>query len=140
MTKKTSVLNCYTDAGWRKWNEKPVYLAHVIKTEEGDIVNKKRINEVALSSTYVEYLGLIYAMEYCLRTSIYDVHFMNDNQTMVYQVQGKYRIKTPVLIQLYDTVMELWDCFTNAGGIIRISWVKRESNQADKYVKEVKNG
>jgi len=139
MTKKINLTKVYTDAGWRTWNESPIYVAHIVKGKDGDIVNKRRIQAEAVSSVYIEYLGLIYAMEYCLRTGVHNVHFMNDNQTMVYQVLGKYRVKTSNLVALYDTVMELWDLFRDVGGVSRLSWIKRELNEADKFVKELKN-
>ena len=139
MKNTNKLLDCYTDAGWRKWNEAPIYLAHVLCTPDGDIPNTKRIQQPALSSVYIEYLGLIYAMEYCLRTDNYDVHFMNDNQTMIRQLQGRYRVKTENLVNLYDCAMELIDTFDAAGGTIELTWIPRKKNMADKYVKESKN-
>jgi ribonuclease HI len=127
----------YTDAGWRKWNEAPIYIAHVVRTEDGDITNACRVQDIAFSSVYIEYIGLIYAMEYCLRANIKNPHFKNDNQTMVYQVQGRYRVHQPLLEGLHKTVSELWhelECY----GIVKISWIPREENIADKYVQECK--
>jgi len=136
---KKTLIDVYTDAGWRKYNEKPIYIAHVVDTPDGEIVNHKRLNETAYSSTYIEYYGLLYAMEYCLRVGLYDIHLINDNQTMVYQVQGKYRVKSKQLKPLHEAVTYLWEKLVSSGGVVKITWIKRDLNIADQYVKECKN-
>lgn len=139
---KTKKIKCYCDAGYRKWNESPIYVAHVVVTEDGDIVNKQRIDADALSSAYAEYFGLIYAMEYCYRVELFNVVFLNDSKAMIGQLNSKKKDKfkhmSSSIKPAYKEVQILIEQFKDAGGSVSFAHIPREFNVADKYVQECK--
>ena len=135
MTDQPLLIKCYWDAGWKKWSESPIYVAHLIEVEEEPIENFKKIDAIAHSSCQAEYYGLIWAMQYCLRVEEKCVHFLGDNQTVVRQMQGVYRVdskgKHPDIKRLYETAQIEWKKFK----IVRITYIPREKNKADKLIK-----
>lgn len=133
------MLKVFSDAGYGRLGQSPIYIAHVIELDkEGaeTIVNMKKIDVPAKSSSQAEYYGLIYAMTYCLLVGEKECHFHSDNQTMVYQIQGRYKCNETKkdLVVLLNEVNRLWKKFR----LCRISWVPREWNKADCYVDKIK--
>jgi ribonuclease HI len=131
------ILSCYTDVAWSK-SRKEIYVAHVLKGGADLIHNSRVLQAEPFSSTYCEYFGMVYAMRYCLQIGELKVHFMNDNQTMMRQLSGRYQVHTQNLVTLYDEVMELQDRFVALHGVVKFSWIPGKENLADKYVRDLK--
>jgi ribonuclease HI len=131
------MLTCYTDAGWKTGG--PIYVAHVLCGDDDKIVNKRVLEGYPLSSTFCEYLGLIYAMRYCLQINELVVEFKNDNQTMMRQLNCRYKVNTPELIAMFDEVYDLKDKFNLEGGQVKFTWIPREENLADAHVEAIKH-
>ena len=125
------LVKIYTDAGYKRLKQCPIYLGMVVELDEA-ICNHRVINQPALSSTFAEYIALIWAMVYCLRIEEYRCHFLCDNQTMVRQIQGKYKVHKVELKILYDIVRNLWGSFE----LIEISHISGKINKAHKEVKK----
>jgi ribonuclease HI len=123
----------FTDAGYNKLGKAPMYLGMVVGHPEG-IPNSKVISRVVTSSTQAEYCALIFAMVYCLRIKEYDCYFMNDNQTMIRQLQGKYKVHNAELIRLHKLVNQLKLKFST----IHFVYINRKYNQADAIVRGLK--
>lgn len=124
----------FTDAGYNKLGEKPIYLSHVIVTDGEPIENVRRIEKIPVSSTQAEYHALIWAMVYCKRVNIHNIIVKSDNQTMVRQIQGSYRVHNPELKKMYTEVKFLKEEFDS----FKIVHIKRKFNIADKLIVKFK--
>ena len=54
-----------------------------------------------------EYHGLIAAAEYAVTHNLWPVEFRTDSQLLVHQIQGEFRVRSPVLRNLHRRLMNL---------------------------------
>ena len=141
--------NIYTDAGYDCLGMPPVYVGMSVEDIEvvedsgysakNDIYNVcKSINRSCRSSCEAEYFALIFALGMLQDMDIPRIHIKNDNQTMVRQMQGRYRVHKEYLRELKALADRLWQSLQEQGKIIKISHISRKFNKADKYVQEAK--
>jgi len=144
-----SAIKVYTDAGYDTLGLPPVYLGVAIegiiaKCIEGSSDPKslytlcKSVTKPVRSSTEAEYFALLLALGMLLDMEVDKIHIVNDNQTMVRQMQGRYRVHKPYLQELKDMADKLWDSLKDQGKILRITHIPRKLNLADKCVREAK--
>lgn len=78
-----------------------------------------------LTNNELEYLALIYGLEYC--NNVYsnkNVTIFSDSMLIVNQINGKWRITTDRLLPLYQK------CVRKLNEKIKIVWVSRKFNLA----------
>ena len=71
-----------------------------------------------------EYYGLIFGLEEAVKRNILHLCVYGDSDLVIKQVNGKYRVKAPHLMPLYNKVMTLVGYFEK----ITFSHIKRELN------------
>lgn len=73
----------------------------------------------------LEYLALLYALGYVRdKYRCQDITIYSDSQLVVNQINGKWRVTTPNLIQLHDK------CSRMKTNKIKIKWISRKFNLA----------
>ena len=77
------------------------------------------------TNNYAEYSGLLAALNYSLRHGFKALKVVSDSELMVKQINGQYKVSSPVLKELHERAMKLidqLDCF-------EIKHVLREKNR-----------
>lgn len=134
---KSKEVTIFTDAGYDLLGTPPLYCSIVVTDEEGEFHRSRRVNVPPISSCQAEYYGLLFALEEIRGCGYKKALIMNDNQTMVRQMQGSYRVKQDSLKDLYQSACWLWESISESC-IVRIKHIPREKNLADKYVQLAK--
>lgn len=113
------VINIYVDGGTRGSRiclvDRMKDLT-VVKTRNGELTNNE-----------LEYLALLYALEYIRNQKSYqnkDINIYSDSKLIVNQVNGGWRVTTEKLIPLYKK------CREKFSDNITLKWVPREKNFA----------
>ena len=84
---------------------------------------KKRIG--VATNNVAEYIGLIEALEYCIKKNITEVIIYLDSLLVVQQVNLEYKVKSKKLQEYYNKALNL----INEINTIKILHVKREFNK-----------
>jgi len=93
------------------------------------IIVKKR--DGLLTNNELEYLALIYALEYTNNNyKNKPVLICSDSQLVVNQMNGKWRVTTDHLMPLYEK------CDRKIRKNIKISWIRRNRNLAGIYLEK----
>ena len=85
------------------------------------------------TNNYAEYQGLLAALEYALQHDYKALKVSSDSELMVRQIQGRYKVRSPGLIELYQQAKSL---------IAKLEWfriehVRREHNrEADRLANQ----
>ena len=111
-------------AGYVIWLNKEVF--HTGKK----FISEKDTNNVA------EYSAVIAGLEKCIELNIKNINVMGDSQLVIKQVNHEYKLKTPHLEVLYNTVIEMLTDFNN----FKFNYIPRIKNaEADKLANEAIN-
>lgn len=95
------------------------------KQKEKCVIKTRGNSERKLTNNELEYLALLYCIEYC--NNVYSkkkVKIKVDSLLVANQINGKWRITTKHLIPLYEK------CMKNITEYITVSWISRDFNLA----------
>jgi len=132
----------YTDAGYLGLGKKPIYVAFVVDRGKDGINHfMDEVPEIAISSTQAEYCALAFALLHLTEVTYGRVCISNDNQTMVRQIQGLQKVhdNKSNLKALKLGVDKLWVEAIRNHNIIRMKWIPRKLNLADRYTHKGKD-
>ncbi|HEU5451237.1 MAG TPA: ribonuclease HI family protein [Terriglobales bacterium] len=125
-------LVAHVDGGARG-NPGPAGFGVVIEDEAGRPVARLSQYLGHRTNNYAEYMGLLSALAYALKHGFKALKVISDSELMVRQIQGKYKVKSPVLLDLYKhakSLIQQLDWF-------RIEHTLREGNaEADRLANE----
>jgi len=111
---------CYTD-GAARGNPGPSAFAFLVV--KGETVLHEGSGYLGTGTNNVaEYEAIIHALEWLSVSGVPVVALYSDSQLVIYQLTGRYRVRKPHLVPLYDTVMNLVERFEN----ITFNVVRRE--------------
>jgi len=82
-----------------------------------------------------EYLPIIDALKRLIKKRLQENHItiISDSQLAIYQIQGRYKIKSKNLLPHYNEVMRLAPKFKN----LKFKWVPRDENsEADSLTRD----
>ena len=103
----------------------------LVDKQKKKIIVKRRSG--ALTNNELEYLALIYALEYIKNNySNVPVLISSDSQLIVNQINGKWRITTEHLISLYEKAIKKMRVD------IKLNWIRRNRNLAGIYLEKGK--
>jgi len=90
--------------------------------------------QVQKTNNFAEYSGLLTALEYAIGEKYPSLKVLSDSELLVRQMQGRYRVKSPGLIELYERAQSLVRKLQH----FSIEHVLREYNRdADRLVNKV---
>lgn len=127
-----SFLVAHVDGGARG-NPGPSGFGVVIEDEAGRPVARLSQYLGHRTNNYAEYMGLLAALDYTLKHGFKALQVISDSELMVRQIQGRYKVKSPVLLDLYQHAKSL---------IRQLDWFRmehtlREGNaEADRLANE----
>lgn len=96
-----SYLVAHVDGGARG-NPGPAGFGVVVEDEAGRPVARLSQYLGHRTNNYAEYMGLLSALAYTIKHGFKALKIISDSELMVRQIQGKYKVKSPVLLDLYQ--------------------------------------
>ena len=85
------------------------------------------------TNNQAEYIALIYALREAIKMNIRETYVFSDSKLLVMQINGKYRVKSENLKNLFRQTLELIHKFKE----LKVVYIPREKNKiADKLAKE----
>lgn len=121
-------INVFVD-GCSKGNPGKAGIGIVFLNSEGEIIEQISEHIADTTSNQAEYIALIRALEFTKSKGFMKLSIFSDNELMVNQIKGKYKIKSEDLQNLYEKVKTLFKEFTS----IQLSHISRRENKlADK--------
>jgi len=105
-----------------------------VRNEKGEIIAELSDYLGIQTNNYAEYSGLLAALDFAVREKHLSLKVVSDSELLVRQMQGRYKVKSPGLIALYDRARALVRKLEH----FSIDHVLRESNrEADRLVNQV---
>ena len=117
-------LTVYTDGGSRG-NPGPAAASFVITDHANNMLIGKAFYLGSTTNNVAEYTGLLKGLEEAGQLGASAITIKSDSELMVRQLNGQYKVKSPALIDLYSSCMELLGGFKSW----KIEHVRREYNQ-----------
>jgi ribonuclease HI len=105
-TPKTGWFTAHCDGGSRG-NPGPSGYGAVIENPEGRVV--ARLSEFLgiQTNNYAEYSGLLAVLKWAVENSAKHLRVVSDSELMVKQMQGKYKVASPILRPLFEQARRL---------------------------------
>lgn len=101
-----AALEIHVDGGSRG-NPGPAGYGVVVCDDSGQILDRLHGFVGHQTNNFAEYSGLIAALRYALEHGARRVHILADSQLLVRQIQGRYAVKSPNLLPLYEQARQL---------------------------------
>lgn len=76
------------------------------------------------TNNLAEYTALIKALEICIQNDFSQIRICGDSQLVIYQMTGKYSVRSPNIVPLYQAASALAQKLKG----LSFEWVKRELN------------
>jgi ribonuclease HI len=93
--------------GGARGNPGPAAYGVVIRDAKGEVVAELFDYLGIQTNNYAEYSGLLAALEFAVREKRLSLKVLSDSELLVRQMQGRYKVKSPGLIDLYDRARAL---------------------------------
>jgi probable phosphoglycerate mutase len=120
--------------GGARGNPGPAACGVVIRNAKGEILAELGEYLGIQTNNFAEYSGLLIALEYAVEEKHPSLKVLSDSELLVRQMQGRYKVKSPGLIELYDRAKSLVRKLQH----FSIEHVLREYNRdADRLVNKV---
>ena len=111
--------------GAARGNPGPAGIGVIIADGEGVVVKEVAEPFGRTTNNVAEYSALIRALEEALILGCPAIHIYTDSELMAHQINGKYAVKAPHLLPLYQRARILLGKFNHA----TVSHVRREFNR-----------
>jgi ribonuclease HI len=102
----TQAIKANIDGGARG-NPGPAAYGVVIRDAKGEIIAELSDYLGIQTNNYAEYSGLLAALDFAVREKHLSLKVLSDSELLVRQMQGRYKVKSPGLIDLYDRARAL---------------------------------
>jgi len=108
-------------------NPGPGGAAYVIEDPRGRVIREGWCQFESVTNNQAEYEAVVLALEECRKLKIYNIEILTDSELLYSQLTGKYRVKSPKLIPIFQKTKRM---------LSRLDWsVKRigreENRRAD---------
>ena len=80
------------------------------------------------TNNQAEYKGLIQSLKYCRDQQITECEIFSDSKLVVEQINGRWKVKEPTLIELYKEAKEIMNEHSKIGKV-KITWIRRDKNK-----------
>jgi ribonuclease HI len=120
--------------GGARGNPGPAAYGVVIRNSGGHVIAELADYLGLQTNNFAEYSGLLAALEYAVRENCSSLKIFSDSELLVRQMQGRYKVSSPSLKELFDRARKL----VNGLRHFSIEHVLRERNkEADRLVNKV---
>ena len=93
--------------GGARGNPGPAAYGVIVRDGKGEIIAELSDYLGIQTNNYAEYSGLLAALDFAVREKHLSLKVLSDSELLVRQMQGRYRVKSPGLIDLYDRARAL---------------------------------
>ena len=93
--------------GGARGNPGPAAYGVVVRDAKGEIIAELSDYLGIQTNNYAEYSGLLAALDFAVREKHLSLKVLSDSELLVRQMQGRYKVKSPGLIDLYDRARAL---------------------------------
>jgi ribonuclease HI len=93
--------------GGARGNPGPAAYGVIVRDAKGEIIAEISDYLGIQTNNYAEYSGLLAALEFAVREKHSSLKVLSDSELLVRQMQGRYKVKSPGLIDLYDRARAL---------------------------------
>jgi ribonuclease HI len=93
--------------GGARGNPGPAACGVVIRNAKGEILAELSEYLGIQTNNFAEYSGLLTALEYAIGEKYPSLKVLSDSELLVRQMEGRYRVKSPGLIELYERAQSL---------------------------------
>jgi ribonuclease HI len=102
----TNAIKANIDGGARG-NPGPAAYGVIVRDARDEIIAELSDYLGIQTNNYAEYSGLLAALEFAVREKHPSLKVLSDSELLVRQMQGRYKVKSPGLIDLYDRARAL---------------------------------
>jgi probable phosphoglycerate mutase len=88
--------------GGARGNPGPSAYGVVVRDAKGEVIAELSDYLGIQTNNYAEYSGLLAALEFAVRGKHPSLKVLSDSELLVRQMQGRYKVRSPGLIDLYD--------------------------------------
>ena len=93
--------------GGARGNPGPAAYGVIVRDGKGEIIAELSDYLGIQTNNYAEYSGLLAALDFAVREKHLSLRVLSDSELLVRQMQGRYKVKSPGLIDLYDRARAL---------------------------------
>jgi probable phosphoglycerate mutase len=93
--------------GGARGNPGPAAYGVIVRDAKGEIIAELSDYLGIQTNNYAEYSGLLAALDFAVREKHPSLKVLSDSELLVRQMQGRYKVKSPGLIDLYDRARAL---------------------------------
>ena len=93
--------------GGARGNPGPAAYGVIVRDAKGEIIAELSDYLGIQTNNYAEYSGLLAALEFAVREKHLSLKVLSDSELLVRQMQGRYKVRSPGLIDLYDRARAL---------------------------------
>jgi ribonuclease HI len=93
--------------GGARGNPGPAAYGVIVRDAKGEIIAELSDYLGIQTNNYAEYSGLLAALDFAVREKHLTLKVLSDSELLVRQMQGRYKVKSPGLIDLYDRARAL---------------------------------
>jgi ribonuclease HI len=120
--------------GGARGNPGPAAYGVIVRDAKGEIIAELSDYLGIQTNNYAEYSGLLAALDFAVQKKHLSLKVLSDSELLVRQMQGRYKVKSPGLIDLYDRARALVRTLEH----FSIDHVLRQYNrEADSLVNQV---
>jgi ribonuclease HI len=88
--------------GGARGNPGPAAYGVIVRDAKGEVIAELSDYLGIQTNNYAEYSGLLAALDFAVREKHLSLKVLSDSEHLVRQMQGRYKVKSPGLIDLYD--------------------------------------
>lgn len=93
--------------GGARGNPGPAAYGVIVRDAKGEVIAEFSDYLGIQTNNYAEYSGLLAALDFAVRERHLSLKVLSDSELLVRQMQGRYKVKSPGLIDLYDRARAL---------------------------------
>jgi ribonuclease HI len=93
--------------GGARGNPGPSAYGVIVRDAKGEVIAELSDYLGIQTNNYAEYSGLLAALDFAVREKHVSLKVLSDSELLVRQMQGRYKVKSPGLIDLYDRARAL---------------------------------
>lgn len=93
--------------GGARGNPGPSAYGVIVRDAKGEIIAELSDYLGIQTNNYAEYSGLLAALDFAVREKHLSIKVLSDSELLVRQMQGRYKVKSPGLIDLYNRARAL---------------------------------